>query len=314
MSAYANIVDQMNFDSDTGLFAKRELEIVAKKIYKKEYPNLKGRNLVPVSLLEQKGAKTYLYKFMDVVGQAKFIANYANDFPLVTLNMKEHEVKVKEIGASYAYTEKDIESSNMAGLPLDASLAMAAKDVMMRQEDELIFLGNEDHGFYGLLNHPNVNETVVASDGDSASPLWENKSAQQIIRDIGVLLGTIKTQSKDVEAADTVIMGIGDYTLLNWRQIASDSPITIMQFLRENYKDEIKTWAACNYCDGAGPSGENVVMAYTKNADKVSYINTWDFMIGKPNRKGMQMDFPCIMGGAGTIFRYPLSAHKIYGM
>ncbi|MCX7759767.1 MAG: bacteriocin family protein [Hydrogenothermaceae bacterium] len=90
-------------------------------------------------------------------------------------------VRVKErkyaplpiIYKDFKYHWRDIETANKLGLGLDMSIPAAAAYQVAVAEDKLIFHGDTESGFYGLLNVPGRN-TVTLSDWDTTGEAFSN--------------------------------------------------------------------------------------------------------------------------------------------
>lgn len=68
---------------------------------------------------------------------------------------------------------RDIETSRRMGLPLDVSAASAASAFVAQKEDDLIFNGNPELGFEGILTAKHRN-TIAAQNWDEAGAAFEN--------------------------------------------------------------------------------------------------------------------------------------------
>lgn len=90
-------------------------------------------------------------------------------------------VKVRErkyaplpiIYKDFKYHWRDIETANKMGLPLDLSIPATAAHQVSIAEDKLIFHGDVESGFYGLLNVPGRN-TVNLFDWNSVGEAFSN--------------------------------------------------------------------------------------------------------------------------------------------
>src|SRR5262249_12893374 len=155
----------LKLDANEQIFFERQLESVKAKTYDVKYPNLKARTLIPVSFETPQGAKSITYYQYDQVGMAKIVANYAKDFPRVTIKGKKFTSPVEGLGDSYGYTIDDIKAAAMAGVALEQREANAAKRAMAQLENRLAYFGDTQTNIPGFFTNANVPETAVAADG-----------------------------------------------------------------------------------------------------------------------------------------------------
>jgi len=83
-----------------------------------------------------------------------------------------HE-KIPLIYKDFIIYWRDIETSRRFGLPLDVSAAAAAASFVAQREDDLIFNGNPDLGFMGLLTADNRN-SITVHNWDKAGAAFED--------------------------------------------------------------------------------------------------------------------------------------------
>src|SRR6185437_1507332 len=141
----------IKLDADESIFFVRQLTYIKSKTYDVEYPELRARQLIPVSMEAGEGAQSIVYHQFDMLGTAKIISNYAKDLPRVDVKAKEFTANVRSLGASYGYSLQDIRSAKMAGVPLEQRKANAAKRAILQTEDAIAFSGDTDNGLGGFI-------------------------------------------------------------------------------------------------------------------------------------------------------------------
>lgn len=300
-----------NLDSNEQMFFKRQLEYVKTELYEKRYPNLKARELIPVSMSAPLGAKTITYRMYDKVGFAKIVANYATDFPKVTVTAKEETAKVKRLGDSFSYTVDDIQAAIMANLNLETRLAMAAQRGIMELENRIAWFGDTAAGLGGFLTNSNIPE-AVAPNGGAGSPLWANKTPDEIIKDVSVLINTVITQSNGVEQANTVLFPVTAYSYLSTTPRSANTDTTILAFLKSVFR-QITRWDWLNELETAGTGGTRLAVAYNRDPMNLTLEIPEDFNVYPAQERGLEFEVPCSSKTAGVIVYYPLTANKMYG-
>lgn len=309
---------QMNsphLDADTQMFYAREIEYIMAKTYDMLYPELKARSLFPINREVPPGAKTFTYYQYDMRGMGKLIANYAKDFPRADINKKVFTGVIREIGASYGYSWKDLEAAKMAGLPLEQRKANAAKRAVLQKENKVAFNGDADSNILGLLSvsSNNVSEITVASDGTGASPTLLSKTPTQIIRDLNLLFTKVYDVSLGVETADTLILPPEQYSYIASTPYSTITTMTILQWFMNN-NPWVKNVEMVPELKGAGPGSSDIMFAYKRDPDKVAIIVSLDFMQLPPQLEGAEWVIPCMSGTGGLVFFYPLSAAYGHGI
>jgi uncharacterized linocin/CFP29 family protein len=122
---------------------------------------------------------------------------------------------------------RDLELSEQTKLPVDLSSAMQASAAIAKKEDQLIFLGNEELGYEGLLT---AKEIANISKGD-----WNE--GENPVKDI--TLGLSKFLEKDIIGRHTLI--ISSDLFLQLQRIQSGTGITEYERLSKLVNGNILT-------------------------------------------------------------------------
>lgn len=300
-----------NIDANEQMFFERQLEFVKTELYEKRYPTLKARELIPVSTSAPRGAKTIIYRMYDKVGFAKIVANYATDFPKVTVTASEETAKVKRLGDSFSYTVDDIQAAIMSNINLESRLALAAQRGIMELENRIAFFGDTAAGLGGFLTNANIPETV-APNGGGGSPLWSSKSPDEVIFDIATNINTVITQSNGVENPNTVLFPVTAYAYLATTPRSSTTDTTILEFLKKVFP-QITRWDWLNELETAGTGSTRLMIAYNRDPMNLTLEIPEDFNVYPAQERGLEYEVPCSSKTAGVIVYYPLTAHKMYG-
>ncbi|AUS97738.1 bacteriocin [Clostridium thermosuccinogenes] len=80
----------------------------------------------------------------------------------------EHIPLIKQ---DFSLLWRDLEASEQSGLPVDLSAAMKAAAKCARKEDELIFLGNEEMGYKGLLTEEGITRLQKGDWNEGENPV-----------------------------------------------------------------------------------------------------------------------------------------------
>lgn len=310
----AALKDQKKFvrlDADEGAFFVRQLTHIKSKTYDVEYPELRARELIPVSMEAGEGAQTIVYHQFDMLGTAKIISNYARDLPRVDVKAKEFSVPVRSLGASYGYSLQDIRSAKMSGVPLEQRKANAAKRAILQTEDSIAFSGDTDNGLGGFVSNVNITDTA-APNGASTHPDWARKTNLEMLADLIAISEAPVDATLGIEQANTLLLPLAQYNLAANTQMPNIN-MTVLKFFLENspYIENVEVW---NKLKGAGAGGTDLMMVYRKDPDKVTLEIPVDFEQLPVQEIGLEFEVPCHSRCGGVIWYYPLSAAKMHGI
>lgn len=303
MKIYAQLP---HLDANESAFFQRELEFVKSNTYDVKYPELKARRLFPLNPEADPGATKITYQQYDQTGMAKIIANYADDLPRADVKGKEFSSPVKELGAAYGYTIKEIRSSSMAGKKLDQRRSNAARRAISQAENKYAFIGDSATGLPGFLSNANIPTVTIPNDGTGSSKLWSAKTPAQILRDLNLLANAPAVNTKGVEVADTVLLPLQQYTYIASTPRSDNSDTTILKYFLAN-NPFIKQVEWVNELDGAGAGSTDRAVAYRRDPMALTLEIPSDFEQLEPEKRNLEYIIDCIESFGGVIIYYPLS-------
>lgn len=306
-------IHSVSLDANEAIFFARELEHVKAKAYDVKYPMLKAMTLIPVSTEAGPGAETITYEQYDQVGAAKIIASYADDLPRVDIKGKEITSKIRSIGEAYGYSLQEIRAAQMAGKPLTARKAEAARRANDQTVNKIAWYGDDTHGLTGFIGHPNVPVAVVANDGTGSSTKFVDKTPDQILRDMNNLCNGIITLTKGVENPDTLLMPLEQFTKISTTARSSTSDTTILEYFLKN-SPSVRTVEWVNELKGVGAGGTDIMIAYSRSPDRITLEIPQPFEQLPVQERGLEFLVPCHSRCGGVILYYPLSASIAEGI
>lgn len=293
---------------ETAAFA-RELEHIFAQTYEQKYPDAKWRSLVPINREVPAGAETFSENTFDQLGEALFGDPDADNFPLVEVKGTNVAGKVKSILSGYQYTIQDIRASALMGRPLDALRARAARAVVERAVDKLVFRGDTTYGFTGLAGAG----TAVTITDKGADDTWTSTTVtggatalgQAIADDVHKMASTIVTNTKGVYGSRvTLVVGTGGWGVLNAPRTFGSVPMTLAKFLLSQHP-----WLeAIEYSprlDTAGASNKERVLLYVRDPECLEVVIPQDFEQFPPQQRNLKFVVPCHMRYGGLIVRQP---------
>lgn len=296
----------MHLDAAESSFFQRELEHVKSNTYDVKYAELKARRLFPLNPDVDPGATKITYQQYDGFGIGKIISNYADDLPRVDLKGKEFSSPVKELGAAYAYTIKEIRSSNMVGKRLDQRRASFARRAVSQAENKIAFIGDSATGLPGFLTNPNIPTVSIPADGTGSSKAWSAKTPAQIIRDLNLVANSVPANTKGIEVPDTLLLPLEQYTYIASTPRSDNSDTTILKYFLGN-NPFIKQVEWVNELADAGGNGIDRAVAYRRDPEVLTLEVPSDFEQLEAEKRNLEYVIDCIESFGGVIIYYPLS-------
>lgn len=298
--------------SETPLFL-RQAEYIMAQTYDIEYPMYKALQLIPISSEGGPGANTITYRQFNSKGIAKVVNNYATDFPNVEVTGLEFSQPVKSVGNSYSYNVQEIRTADMAGIPLDAMRARAARDAMTQKLNKLAWFGESESGLKGLIYHPNVTKSAATTGG------WTTATTAQILADVNNAIQGPNTLTKGVEMVDTVLLSNAKYAILATTPYSTTVPTFLLQILKEGNPGVMFERVAeladlpTNPRTGATATTQ-VMITYRRDPMKLMFSMPQSFEQFPPQEVGLNWTVFCHARTAGIIIPYPLSVQVTDGI
>lgn len=307
---YGNQVMANTTDAVNGSFiSARQLEYVESEVYAVQYPDLMARTVFPTETQNAGWADTIRYNVSDKKGEAKIITPSATDIPMLTVTGQEVRRKVVQIGLAYGFSIDEILKANHVGYNLDATHAMYVREEIERKIDTYAWEGDPESGLGGFLNDTNI-VRINASNGVGGSPLWTNKTPQEIYNDVKELFYTLELNSNGVEMADRLVLDIKLDALLD--QYLTDN-VTIREALIRNISS-LQQILKVPYIRNKGTGGTSIMFAYNYNRSKMTLMNTTSIEINQPQLRDLNWKVIMTAKTAGVAVRYPASVLIMEGM
>jgi hypothetical protein len=295
-----------NMDANEAAFFARELESIKAQTFDILYPELRGRDFVPVDGSAGQGATQVTYQQFDRVGRAKIIAPNARDVPRVDVLGKEFPRPVRPWADAYGWTVFEVQSAAMINRNLNARKASAARRAIEEGLDETAAVGAPDYGIpTGVINDAAV-PTQSVPNGGGGNPEWTTKTADEIIADVSAAVQRIVTASLGIHRPDTIILPDAQHALISTTPRSTQSDTTILEFILRSFPSitAIEPWYRLAGA-GVGPSDRMIV--YKRSADMLTQDITQEFTQLPTQEVGLEFVVNAFAQTAGTAIYYPLS-------
>ena len=303
-----------HMDAKTSAFLEQELEAIETELYKVEYPELKWRRHIPINSNFPEGTETTSYRVFDIFGQAKFLANYAEDLADVEVLGEKFSARVEGIGNGYSYSTQDLRAAALAGFPLEREKAQAAREFHERLMDKTAALGNKKHNFEGFLKYTGVPVDTAAATGSGSSTKFEDKTPENILLDLHEITRNQVEATEELHSPDTMLLPVKQFGQIATTPMSNDNSATILdRFLATNpYITTVETWNYLKTADEAGTGPR--LMVYRKQPRIVEARVIMEVMQQPPERRGLRFFVPMESRFGGVVCRFPLAMRYMDGI
>lgn len=306
-TAFAALGISQRLDALDTAYLERELESVEQTIYEKVYADFKARQIIPLDMSDDPGAKTVSYDMFDRFGLAKIITNYADDLPMADAFKTRHSAVVHSIGIGWQYTVEDLLGAAMArklgrvGADLLQERASSAREGSEAKFDALAASGDSGAGLGGFVNNANV-QLVAEVTGD-----WPTATAAEIMGDLDALVNAVVTQTKGRLAPDTLVLPLTRFLIVASKPVDTTNQKSVLQsWLERNpWIKDVFWWDKLELAD-AGSDGPRMI-CFKRDPRVVVAKIPQDYVTLPPQAKNLAFVVPGYMRVGGTVVRYPVA-------
>ena len=285
------------------------------KIYKKRYPSFDYPTPIPVVTEGNEWAIGTTFMTIDTTGTAKFISGAASDMPKSSITKDQASHDFGMIGAGWDWNLEEINQASLYGIPMTDTKAMASSSGVERLLYDIAMVGAAEKSWKGFVNSDIVSRADAAAKGEGNSTLWAAKDNDTILADFNGALASVRTNTKEVEWADTVGLPPDAFRLCATRRLgAGDGLQTLLEYIRKNNIYTAETNQPLNIIPmralaTASQDGGGRMVAYRRDQDVVRFhlpmprrvIPIWQNSI-------MSWEQAVIARTGGTEFRLPGAA------
>lgn len=202
-----------------------------------------------------------------------FISGTADALPTVSVDLKKQFMPLTPWGMSLQWSVFELASSQKVGRPIDMQKANAMNLKWNMDLDEQTYVGDTQLGVAGLFNNASVSVTN-APNGAASSPLWANKTPAEILADVNALLTATWAASGYKYVPTDLRLPPVQFAYLNATLVSTAGNRSILNYLAENSLSNAQNGvplriAPVKWLTGAGASGKDRAVAYTKREDLV---------------------------------------------
>jgi len=312
-------MNRQRLDANETAFFERQLASIEARLYMVMFPERTILRLLSLDTSDNPGAETYICRIYEQVGMADFLAAYsAGDVPAVDVVGSELVGRFHTLANKFGFDLQEIRAAAMANTPLEQFKAEATQLSHSQKWNQLVWFGDTLRGMYGILTHPNIPKGYASSVNGSTKWLISgvpNKTPDQINADLSALVREIRSVSKNIEQADTLLLPITEYGYIADTYRATVSDKTILEAF-ENANpgllvDSVPELEELTFdpVTGSPASTSDVhTMVAFSSIPRVSVIKgPIPFEMSPPDISGFRYDIEARSRIGGFVCRYPLA-------
>jgi hypothetical protein len=296
-------------------FVVQQAQYIEPQVYEVAYPEIQYPNLVPIDSSGNEWMKSIAFLSLDKVGQANWFNHLAADVPFADVMLNKFEQGIEMAAIGYYWTlEETGQEAMISGPTINRVMerAKAARRASEEMIDRIAFFGDTTKGWTGLTNDPNVTITGAPADGTGSSALWSTKTANQMARDINLILSGVYTGSLTTEIADTLLLPPDRFTALA-QSLVTNTAVTGLNFVQQGNAYSALTGnplmiRTVRGLETAGAGGVARAIAYRRDPQILKLHLPMPFNFRSPMQvTALRFDVPGIFRTGGVEVRRPKS-------
>lgn len=248
------------------------------------------------------------------------IFNVTNDIPVMQADYGKNIARVFN-WAQYmkiSYIEKQ-KFQNIA-LNLEEALNKGIHLLFDHFCDKNVYTGFTKVASTGLLNNANVTRVTAANNEAGTSTAWDDKDADEILKDFNDALTAVWIANDMAEDAlpNQILIPVYQFGQLVTRKVGVTGDKSILTYIKENNiveqqgkKLEI---VPCKYCYHAGTGTTDRMVVYINNVDKIRYHQTAPLRRQPTEIANLSFNTPYVAQISEVEFCYPTTVYYVDGI
>lgn len=208
-------------------------------------------------------------------GNMPWISAETTAIPGVSINGQKVVMPLRLLAREVSFTSVELERSQLTGQPIDAQKLDALNTLYQMNTDQMVYKGSTDVGATGLINSAEVTVYDVPA-GISGSPLWANKTPDEILADVNALIQGAWQASAYAVCPSKLLLPPLQFSYIASQKVSSAGNVSILKFLKENcialsVNGKELDIQPVKWLTSAGVGNVNRMVAYTNEEDRVRF-------------------------------------------
>ncbi len=304
------------FDSTLAYYVN-QLDNLDKKLYEPLFSVTWGRDIkLRTGITMANESTSFIRSTIGAVGTQNatgkpWISPNTTTLPGVSINGERVTLPLRLLGQEVSYSSVELERSQLLGQPIDAQKFNALNTIYQMATDEMIYVGDTAVGAEGLVNSTLVTSGPVPN-GAGASPLWINKTPDEILKDVNDMITAAWQASGFAVCPDKLLLPPAQFAYISSQKISTAGNVSILTFLEDNSislrvngrKLDIQP---LKWLTGRGTGGADRMVAYTNDEERVRFPMV-PIRRETPYYLGIKFNAPYIWAFGEVEFVYPETA------
>lgn len=208
-------------------------------------------------------------------GNMPWISEETVDIPGVSVNGQKITLPLRLLAREVTYTSVELDRSQLTGQPIDTQKLDALNLLYQMNTDQMVYVGSADVAATGLLNNASISVFSVPN-GISGSPLWINKTPDEILADVNTLIVDAWQASAYAVCPSDLLLPPAQFAYISSQKVSSAGNISILKFLQENCIALSVNGTALKinpvkWLPGLGTASSDRMVAYTNDESRVRF-------------------------------------------
>jgi len=137
-------------------------------------------------------------------------------------------------GMEIKYTIPELESAARLGRPIDQQKYEGLQLKHQMDIDEQVYIGDTTTGATGMLNNALVTNTANVANGGGGSPLWSNKTPDEILLDVNEIITSAWAASAWAIVPSRLLLPPVQFGQISTQKIGTSGTVSVLKYIQEN--------------------------------------------------------------------------------
>lgn len=163
-----------------------------------------------------------------------WIGKSSDQIPGVGVDIGKTPLPLTPWALEIKFSILELESAAKLGRPIDTQKYEALQLKHQMDCDEQAYVGDAIIGVPGLVNHTSVTNVSNVPNGALASPLWTQKTPDEMLADVNALITSTWQASGWAVMPNRILMPPAQFGFISTKTISSAGNVSILKYLLEN--------------------------------------------------------------------------------
>ena len=308
--------------NDSYVFLMKQLEKVDEKIlepltgtdWPRDMPVITGGGL-----LESIASVDVTYASTGT-SEDSLIFEAANDIPVMQADLSRSVARTFNFAEYMSFSSLEKEKMRQVGMDPETFLNKGIRLHCDKTLDRNVYVGFTKAGSTGLVNNASVTRISAANNAAGTSTKWEDKTADEILKDINDILYQV-WQANDCSSdalPNHIILPVKQFGQLVTRKVGDGGEMSILTYVLQNNLTAQQggnlVISPCKYCSGIGTSNADRLVAYMNQEDRICFNLTQPLRRMETEYAEMRIKIPYICQFSEVRFLYPTTVRYMDGI